>query len=349
MHRRITLLLPAVLQVFAHPSAAQPIGFRSIGNFLTAQGFDQIRLQRRFGNHLYFSTLINGRPASLLIDSAAPTTLIHRESTGTYALVVGKGGDRHPDSVFAGSQPSSFDSARLASLQFGRQNLANVPVAVANQAAWIDPPEFMIIPKLKPNSRRVKLKYFNQIASVNGLLGSDLLQKYGAVMDCGHQMLYIRGAGTNTITSQRLAALLADRGFARVPMRITRDRQFEVDAAINGHRTRLIVDTGSSFTLIGTQIGYAAGVSAAPSRLVYVLGNYRLIQLRNGRARELTVGSFSLADADISMVDLANVVLRAEVPGEANSGLLGMENLSLNYAMIDFGSMTLYLRHPDRR
>lgn len=32
-----------------------------------------------------------------------------------------------------------------------------------------------------------------------------------------------------------------------------------------------------------------------------------------------------------------------------NSGLLGIEHMSLNFAVIDLGSMSLYLRHPDKR
>lgn len=340
-------LILALLLGGAHQTAAQAIGFRSLSNYLTAQHFDQIKLRRRFGNHLYLSAQINNRPAALLIDSAAPSTLIHRDSAADFGLTLTGSSGRYAD-VF-GDTEGTAARGWIRTLQLGRQVLNDVPVTIANQAAWVDPPEYMIIPKLKPNARRAKFKYYAKIDPVNGLLGLDLLQKYGAVLDCGHQMLYLNPGGPNPTLSHRLGAILMDRGFAEVPIHLTRDHRLEVESAINGRPTRLIVDTGSSFTLFNTQVGYDAGVSAAPSRLVYVINNFHLVQLRDARVKNLAVGNFKIDDAAVCMAQLSSEALHANYSDESNAGLLGMEQLSINYGVIDFGSMTLYLRHPDRR
>jgi hypothetical protein len=132
-------------------------------------------------------------------------------------------------------------------------------------------------------------------------------------------------------------------------MRLTRDRQFEVKAAINGHPTRLLVSTGASFTFLGRQAGAAARVFAAPLRLAYDLGSGHLASINGGSAKDLAIGDFVAHYMDITLADVSSEILRPNIPEESNSGLLGIEVLSMNYAVIDFGNMCLYMRRPDRR
>jgi predicted aspartyl protease len=132
-------------------------------------------------------------------------------------------------------------------------------------------------------------------------------------------------------------------------MRLNANGHFEVDASINGHASRLIVDTGSSTTLLSKQISVAAGVSPAPTKAGVDAGGGRIERLSSGIVKELTIGSFTIANAEVALGNIANEVLRAGVQNESNAGLLGIEHLSLNFAVIDLGSMSLYLRHPDPR
>ena len=347
MWRTVTFCLVAALLPCACPRSRAQAPPGSLRAFYTSEGFDQTKLQRRFGNHLYLPTWINGKPGNLVLDNSAPTTVIHRESAASYGLSLNPTNQRVTN--VWGNTPDIYSASKVRSLQIGHQTLTDVPVMVASEAAWLTPPDFLIVPKLIPRSKTRKIGSYYHVEPVNGLLGADLLKKPGAVMDCGHQMLYTNVHGGNPATSEKLAAFLAYRGFTRIPMRQTRDRQFEVGAAINGHSTRLLVSTGACFTFLGRQAGAAARVFAAPLRLAYDLGYGQMESISGGSAKDLAIGDFIVHYTDVTLADVSNQVLRPNLPEEANSGLLGIEILSMNYAVIDFGSMSLYMRRPDRR
>lgn len=319
----------------------------SLAAFYAAEGFDETKLQRRFGNHLYLPTWINAKPGNLVLDSGAPTTVIHRESVATYGLSLAPTHQR-VSNVWGPTQ-DIYSSSKVRSLQIGHQTLHDVPVLVASEAVWLTPPEFLIVPKLIPRAKTRQISSYYHVEAVNGLLGADLLKKTAAVIDCGHQMLYTSSRAAQPATSERLAAFLGYRGFTRIPMRLTRDHQFEVDAAINGHTTRLLVSTGASFTFLGREAGAAAHIFAAPLRLAYDLGYGQRASISGGSAKDLMIGDFIVHYTDVTLADVSGQILRSNVPDEANSGLLGIEVLSMNYAVIDFGNMTLYMRRPDRR
>jgi predicted aspartyl protease len=318
----------------------------SLAGFLGSQGYAEARLQRRFGNHLFLATSVNGRRGALLLDTSAPKTVVHRASAATFGIAV-SGQVTSRRGVF-GEAVNDYGSGRLSALRIGDRVLTDIPVVIAEQAARVDPPEFLPISKLKANAKRKDLHLYTRIDPVDGLLGSDILRQSAAVVDCGHQMMYL-AANEHRGATAALAEFLADRGFARIPMRVTRDGQSEAAATINGHPTRLIVDTGSSFTLLGRDVAAAAGVFSAPVRFAYVTGGNHLEPLNGGTVKRLTIGSFEMDNVDVNVANISGAVLHSAAENEANSGLLGIDQLSMNFAVIDFGSSTLYLRHPDRR
>jgi predicted aspartyl protease len=326
--------------------AAVNVSAALLAGLLASHGYAEARLQRRFGNHLFLSTTLNGRRGALLLDTSAPRSVIHRDSAATFGIALSP--ERTRRSGVFGEAVNEYGRGSLSMLRIGERVLSDVPVVIADQAARVDPPEFLPVIKLKPNAKRKDLHLYARIDPVDGLLGSDILRQFGAVVDCGHQMMYLapkQHSGTNLA----LADFLADRGFARVPMRITREGEYEVEATINRRPTRLIVDTGSSFTLLGRQVAAAAGVFSAPVRFAYATAGNHLEPLSGGMVKQLTIGSFQMENTDINIANISGAVLHSGVENEANSGLLGIDQLSMNFGVIDFGNSTLYLRHPDRR
>jgi predicted aspartyl protease len=132
-------------------------------------------------------------------------------------------------------------------------------------------------------------------------------------------------------------------------MRLNANNHFEADGAINGHATRFIVDTGASTTLLSKQLGIAAGVAPAPTQIGVDKGGGQFEHISSGIVKELSIGSFTIANAEVALGDVSKEMLRASAQNESNSGLLGIEHMSLNFAVLDLGSMSLYLRHPDKR
>lgn len=297
----------------------------SLAGLLGSQGLAGAPLKRRFANHLFVPVAINNHRAALMIDTGAPLTIIDRSGVATLGLkveatkvgvgrVFGPSGDRYGIST-------------IGALSMGNCMLTNVPVAIADEA---------------------DLNYYSRLVRLDGLLGAHEMRKFGAIIDCARQMLYISPSGANAALSGKLGAFLASRGFTRVPLRLNPNRHFEVDGAINGQATRFIVDTGASTTLLSKRVGVAAGVAPVPTRIGVDAGGGRFEHISSGVVKQLAIGSFTIANAEVALGDVSEKMLRSSAQSQSNAGLLGVEHLSLNFAVLDLGGMSLYLRHPDK-
>src|SRR5207237_10784415 len=83
-------------------------------------------------------------------------------------------------------------------------------------------------------------------------------------------------------TTQKLAQSHAGRGLTRIPMRFNPDQHLDIDAAINGHPVRLIVDTGAAMTLLSAPVASASATSLSP---LYSAGGQGI-----GHVQQLTLG-----------------------------------------------------------
>ena len=321
MKRRLLIFLSlcAATELFG-----QDVG--SVAGVLASQGFAGAPLKRRFGNHLFVPVSINNHRAALMIDTGAPITIIDRSSVGTFGLKVQT--TRVGVGRVFGPSGERFGLSEISTLAMGNCVLTNVPVAVADEA---------------------DMNEYTRLAHLDGLFGAHEMRRFGAVIDCARQMLYISPHGPNGAASAKLAGFLAARGFTRVPLHENSNGHFEVDGAINGRSTRFIVDTGASTTLLSKQLGVAAGVAPAPTHIGVEKGAGQFEHISSGVVKDFSVGSFALNNAEVALGNVSNEMLRGDVQGESNAGLLGIEHMSLNFAVIDLGSMSLYLRHPDKR
>jgi aspartyl protease len=188
------------------------------------------------------------------------------------------------------------------------------------------------------------------LAHINGILGTNEMVKFGMIVDCARQMLYVNPNGRSPGVSQSLAGLLASRGFARIPMRLNANHHFDVEGALNGHATRFIIDTGSANTLIDTQVAVRSGTGVTALAGYGAAGAGGLVEGVNRTAvKDLTIGNFKLANAEVVVAHVSGDILLSNSAAESNAGVLGQEYLSSNFAVIDMGRMALYLRHPDSR
>lgn len=294
----------------------------SLRLLLAGRGFGGAKLERRFPNHLVVAATINGKHAGLLVDTGAPFTLIDRNSVQTLGLTVKKTG-MQVGGVW-GASVERFGMSQIASLSMGNLSLTNIPVAISDQNA---------------------MNHFGGLRHMDGLFGASEMRKFGAVIDCARQMIYLRPAGSSAAISQQVASFLVGRGFTRVPMRVNANHHFEVDAAVNGHATSLIVDTGAGTTLLEKERAIQYGIMPTSLRMGSEAPNGKFEHLDSGIAKTLTVGAFQIANADVTLGDVSSAILARG----ADLGLLGQENLSWNFAVIDLAGLSLYLRHADKR
>ena len=312
----------------------------TLAGFLAKQGLGGAKLERRAGNHLFVPVSINNRRAALMIDTGSPNTVIDANSVNTFALTVDKT-HSNVGGLF-GRTWERFGTSKVKSIAMGNCTVTNVPVAIADFSSFNRDRSGPATGSHISDSKSA--------AHINGLLGTNEMLKFGMIVDCTRQMLYVNPNGRSPAVSQGLASYLGSRGFTRVPMRLNANHHFDVEGAMNGHSTRFIVDTGSANTLIDTQVAVKSGTDVTALAGYGADGAGGLVEGVNRTAvKDLAIGNFKLANAEVVVAHVSKDILLSNSADESNAGVLGEEYLSSNFAVIDVGGMELYLRHPDSR
>jgi predicted aspartyl protease len=330
------LLLAAVIPFRAQ--SQQSSG--TLAGFLSKQGLAGAKLERRFGNHLLVPVSINNRLGTLMIDTGSPSTVIDANSVNTFGLTVEKTGS-NVGGLF-GRSWERFGTSKVKNIAMGNCIVTNVPVAIADFSGFNRDRSGPATGSHISDSK--------SLAHINGILGIKEMVKFGMIIDCTRQMLYVNPNGRSPAASQSLTGFLAARGFARIPMRLNANHHFDVEGALNGHSTRLIVDTGSANTLIDKQVAVRSGTGIDALAGVGANGAGGLVEgVNRTGVKELVIGNFRIANAEVVVAHVSGHILLSGSASESNAGVLGQEYLSSNFAVIDMGGMALYLRHPDSR
>lgn len=269
-------------------------GAGSVHAFLERQGFCGSALNRRFGNHLFATTMINGRRSALMIDSGCPITVINRASAKSLGLRV-----RETRRYIGGVTgiAKRYGISNVSALAMGNCTFVNVPVEVAEE----DEINLIARPHL------------------DGLFGAHEMARFGMIIDCGRQMIYTNPRGPSAQTSRSLANFLTARGFTRIPMRFNADKHLEIDARVNGRPVRLIVDTGAATTLVSARLGAITKFSKR-SRGMAV-----------GYA-DLSLGQMKIDNAEVMVASVAKMVgagLLGEEYLSINFGIVDVGGLAL--------------------
>src|SRR5438552_1245602 len=123
------ILSVAALAPFTAQSQQQP---GTLAGFLSGQGLVGVKLERRFGNHLFVPVSINDRRAALMIDTGAPVTLIDKNSAGTFGLKV-ENSTINVGGAF-GKRWEHYGMSTAKSIAMGNCVVTNVPVALADES-----------------------------------------------------------------------------------------------------------------------------------------------------------------------------------------------------------------------
>src|SRR5262245_29413747 len=337
MNKLISTLLLATLTPLC--AQGQQTG-GTLAGLLAGQGLAGAKLERRYGNHLMVPVSINNKHGALMIDTGSPNTLIDHNSINTFGLTVEKT-DSSVGGLF-GRSWERYGTSKVKSIAMGNCAVTNVPVAIADLSG--------MNPDRSAAATGSHIADSKAMAHLNGVLGAREMVKFGMIIDCTRQMLYINPNGANSAVSQSLASFLASRGFTRIPMRLNANDHFDVEGTLNGHATRFIVDTGSANTLIDTQIAVKSGTGVTALTGYGAGGAGNLVEgVNRTGVKELAIGNFKLANAEVVVAHVSGDVLLSKSGTESNAGVLGQDYLSTNFAVIDMGGKTLYLRRPDSR
>src|SRR5438874_3310478 len=330
MNKSVLIFLLAIVTPFC-ARGQQPGG--TLTSTLASQGLAGAKLERRYGNHLLVPVSINNRRGALMIDTGSPYTLIDRNSLNTFGLTVEKT-DSSVGGLF-GRAWERYGTSKLKSIAMGNCMVTNVPVAIADLSG------------MNPDRRAIAtgshISDSKAVAHFNGVLGAREMVKFGMIIDCTRQMLYINPNGASSAVSQSLASFLSGRGFTRVSMRLNTNAHFDVEGALNGHATRFLVDTGSATTLIDTQVAVKSGTGVTALAGYGAGGAGNLVEgVNRTGVKELAIGNFKLANAEVVVAHVSGDILLSKSAAESNAGVLGQDYLATNFAVIDMGGKALH-------
>jgi predicted aspartyl protease len=305
----------------------------SLAGLLIEKGYTPLTLKRA-GNAFYVSCKLNGRSASLIVDTGAGSTVISSGILKSLGMSLTKGEDNVYGAM--GWAGKNINAGEIKDFQVGPYQAGAHPVA-----AW----DFSYQQSAGRSSTLGSHVASGVNSKMDGLLGIDFLHRHQAVIDCFPMHLFLKPPSAPS-TSATLSAGLKAGGCTEIPM-TSSHRGLTVPAQINGRSGYLVVDTGASYTLLSQHA--IAGLNmplASASRFWTQFGvqdvgkNVSVIQKAHFTTME--IGNFRVPPQWVGVVDLPH----SNSGGTENVffGYLGHDLLACYVGIIDCGALKLFLR-----
>lgn len=296
----------------------------TLETYLKRLGYEAVVLDLdRKGNKLMVKTLVNNRQRRFIVDTGCTVTALDRPvARGMKTL--GESGLKLEDSLLGAVTNASF--VIIEHLKLGRAEFLNQPAHVITNSS------------LRANQ--------------DGLLGADFLRRNFCLVDCLDRRLYVRGAAPDEKTQTALEESLRDSGFLAVELKFTRGLAMTLNARANGQPVRLLLDTGFTWSVLHDSQVKALGLAPKGSRLLLgnVLGKPPE-RMRLARVDSLEIGGLTLSKVEFGVTDLRTWGIAGGKSASLDvDGVLGMDHLFLNGALIDCHKKKLWLKPtaPDK-
>jgi predicted aspartyl protease len=293
----------------------------SLAYLLVEKGYTPLTMKRA-GNEFYVPCKLNGRSASLIVDTGASSTVI---SSGLLRSVG-------------------------MSLTKGEKNVYGMMGLAGKNIAAGDIKDFQVGP-YQAGAHSVGAWDFSSFRStpgtsgMDGLLGIDFLHRHQAIIDCFQMHLFLKSRSKPSASGTLSAGLKAG-GCTEIPMRPVSHHGLTVPARINGRSGYLVVDTGASHTLLsqhaiaGLNMRLASPVGFGKLGAPDIGKHMMIIQMAHFTTME--IGNFSVPPQWVGVVDLPQ-----SKSGETDDvffGYLGDDLLACYVGIIDCAALKLFLR-----
>jgi hypothetical protein len=164
-----------------------------------------------------------------------------------------------------------------------------------------------------------------------GLIGLDLLEKYGALINIRAGKIFFSLTGNLGMSRQGYEQM----GFTYVPLAVTGGR-LVVNGTISGEKCAFFIDTGMPFTVLDESVRRRANIPfnrAGGLKLPFITGVD--IPLNSGTAVDFRFGDYDAKGA---------ILCFGAFSFPPFAGIIGVDFLYYRSALIDIGGRALYLK-----
>lgn len=293
-----------------------------------AAGDATVPLIRTGFNHFGIRVSINGHPSVLLLDTGAPVTTLDAHVYDQYATK--DAASQLPDNVqrLSSLNNQAAKTGYIADLAAGSMHFGGGPVAVTDM--------HRVNGNTSHNPKDIV---------TDGVLGADILTKYGAVIDWSRRVVYFYADPAQRTSIGRAATA---NGWTAIPMQFTNGRHFAVPCTLGNTNYQLIVDTGAPYTMIDQSVfGGHDPTRSGPH--TYASGINGILEVRPTVLKSWSIGTFAVQNTAVGIVKLDKALTDETTKSPTRTiGLLGSEWLAHRAGIIDVNGMTLYLKSPSK-
>ena len=290
-----------------------------------------VQMTRGPQNHLLVPARINGKPASLLLDTGAKINFLESNRANHFGVQLSASELR--------SGGRGFPAARINDLRIGAVSFGVTEVALFNPTQFRGP-----VPGKGGKA-------------ADGIIGLDLLRRNRAIINCRTQQLFFAAGGANSLD---LVSTTRALGFVRIPLQPAATGLITVPCTIGSKAGALAIDTGAFVTVFDQGATAALELEGAESKLTARTAGGRVRPLQLARIENLRIGGVAIEPQRFAVMDMfpkkkplrtftgINRIefydARALKARLEIWGLLGNELLYQQHAIIDLGDMALYLK-----
>jgi predicted aspartyl protease len=309
-----------VLSMFAILSTS-PLDAAKEAPAMSLPGYKAVPVHYGALNKMLMSASINGHPANLIVDTGANQSILDSSAAESFGVSPSRHGLRYLG--FTQINGQLFPLGFVRSFTAGPMNFGGTSVALLNASTH--------------NSFSTGSGLGD--AHVDGVLGTDILTRHKAVINSRTRLIFLRVDSSRQL---QLAKFALSQRFTRVPLRKEENGAFTVPCSINNRLGSLLVDTGAFVTTFNESALKSLGVTLQPTQAKARFTNGLVRQISLGQVNYLTVGDFKVPPTKLAAAVLPNFVLQQ---GSTRvDGILGLELLVMCHGIIDFDSMSLFLK-----
>ena len=283
-------------------------------------GYTAVPVRYDSWNKMLMEAVVNGHRARLVVDTGAGYSVL--DAGRARSLGVSPVGSDSPFGEFTNLNGERYRVGYINSLRAGAMDFGSGPMA-------------LFTPAKAHAAEASRLNGDND----DGVLGADILTRYKAVINCFTKTIFFKADSSAHL---KIAQFATSQHFVKVPLREEVTRAFTVPASINGHPCRLLVDTGAFVTTFDLRRAKEFGLSFTPTRMSGSFTDGVSRQVGIGQVNNLMIGNYHVPPQKLAAAALPDFALEQ---GQGKiAGILGMELLAFTRGIIDFDSMSLFVK-----